>query len=101
MLKNRSDLALAEFEDANKCAPNWGRLHTKWGEALGYIGRKAEARAQHRIASMLDLSVADKAELSRDMRGYAIVPDLVFLLVGAALFASATFFVNRDWNDES
>jgi hypothetical protein len=41
----------------------------KWGEALGYVGRKDEARAQYRIASTLDLSVADKAELARDMRG--------------------------------
>jgi MFS family permease len=32
---------------------------------------------------------------------YAILLDLVFLLVGAALFASATLFLNRDWNDES
>jgi tetratricopeptide (TPR) repeat protein len=69
MLKNRSDLALAKFEDANKYAPNWGRLHMKWGEALGYVGRKDEARAQYRIASTLDLSVADQAELTRDMRG--------------------------------
>ena len=69
MLKNRSDLALAKFEDAAKYAPNWGRLHMKWGEALGYVGRKDEARAQFRIASMLDLSVADQAELARDIRG--------------------------------
>ena len=68
MLKNRSDLALAKFEDANKYAPNWGRLHMKWGEALGYVGRNDEARAQFRIASTLDLSVADKAKLARDMR---------------------------------
>ena len=68
MLKNRSDLALERFEDANKYAPNWGRLHMKWGEALGYVGRRDEARAQYRIASTLDLSVADKAELARDMR---------------------------------
>lgn len=69
MLKDRSDLALAKFENANKYAPNWGRLHMKWGEALGYVGRKDEARAQYRITSGLDLSVADKAELARDMRG--------------------------------
>ena len=68
MLKNRSDLALAKFEDANKYAPNWGRLHMKWGEALGYVGSKDDARAQYRIASTLDLSVADKTELARDMR---------------------------------
>jgi len=69
MLKNRSDLALVKFEDANKYAPNWGRLHMKWGEALGYVGRKDESRAQYRIASTLGLSVSDKAEMARDMRG--------------------------------
>jgi hypothetical protein len=67
--KNRSDLALTKFEEANRYAPNWGRLHLKWGEALGYVGRKDEARAQYRIASTLDLSVADKAELPGDRRG--------------------------------
>ena len=72
MLKNRSDLALSKFEDAYKYAPNWGRLHLKWGEALGYVGRKDEGKAQYQIASTLDLSVADKAELARDMRGQSL-----------------------------
>ncbi len=31
MLKNRSDLALAKFVEADKYAPNWGRLHLEWG----------------------------------------------------------------------
>jgi hypothetical protein len=69
MLKYRSDLAPAKFVDADGYAPNWGRLHMKWGEALGYVGRKDEARARYQIASSPDLSVADKAELTRDMRG--------------------------------
>jgi len=34
-----------------------------------YVGRQDEARVQYRIASALDLSVADKAELARDVRG--------------------------------
>ncbi len=68
MLKNRSDLALVKFEEAANYAPNWGRLHLKLGEALGYVGRRDEARAQYRIASALDLSVNDKAELASDMR---------------------------------
>ena len=65
MLKNRSDLALAKFEEANKYAPNWGRLHLKWGEALVYAGRKDEARKQFDVAAHLDLSAADKTKLSR------------------------------------
>ena len=68
MLKNRSDLALAKFEDADKYAPNWGRLHMKWGEALGYVGRKDEASEQYRIATRLELSQGDRAELARDIR---------------------------------
>ncbi len=65
MTKNQSHLALAKFAEAEKYAPNWGRLHLKWGEALVYAGRKDDARAQYRKASMLDLSAADKAELAK------------------------------------
>ena len=46
MPKNRSDLALAKFEEADKYAPNWGRLHLKWGEALFYAGKSDEAKKQ-------------------------------------------------------
>ena len=63
--KNRSDLALAKFEDANKYASNWGRLHLKWGEALFYAGQKDEAKKQFAIATTLDLSPSEKAELKR------------------------------------
>jgi Flp pilus assembly protein TadD len=52
--KNRSDLALAKFEEAAKYAPAWGRLHRKWGEALSYAGRKDEAVKQFAIARSLD-----------------------------------------------
>ena len=64
MLKNRSDLALAKFEEAAKYAPNWGRLHLKWGEALYYAGRKDEAPAQFAAAARLDLSESDKRALA-------------------------------------
>ena len=60
---------VAKFTEAKKYGPNWGRLHLKWGEALGYTGVKDEARAQYQKASTLDLSFADKAELARQMRG--------------------------------
>ncbi|HEY7979666.1 MAG TPA: hypothetical protein VID67_15855 [Rhizomicrobium sp.] len=62
--KNRSDLALAKFEEANKYAPDWGRLHLKWGEALNWSGDKAGAQKQFAIASGLDLTAAEKGELS-------------------------------------
>ena len=44
MAKNHSDLALAKFAEAEKYAPNWGRLHLKWGEALVYAGKTDEAQ---------------------------------------------------------
>jgi len=65
MYKNHSDLALAKFAEANKYAPNWGRLHLKWGEALWWLGRKTEARAQLDHASRLGLSASEKSEFAR------------------------------------
>jgi hypothetical protein len=57
--------ALAKFEEAEKYAPNWGRLQLKWGEALAFAGKKDEAQKQFAIAAGLNLSAADKAELAR------------------------------------
>ncbi|HJW40050.1 MAG TPA: hypothetical protein VJ476_02355, partial [Rhizomicrobium sp.] len=63
--KNRSDLALAKFEDANKYAPNWGRLHLKWGEALLWSGDRSGAAKQFAIAASLYLTADEKAQLAR------------------------------------
>jgi len=68
--ENRSDLALAKFEEANKYAPNWGRFHLEWGKALVYAGRKDEAKKQFDIASRLDLSRVDKEDLIRWSKGH-------------------------------
>jgi len=65
MRKNRSDLASAKFEQANKLAPDWGRLHLKWGEALLWSGDRRGAGKQFAVATRLDLSAADRAELAR------------------------------------
>ena len=65
MAKNQSHLALAKFAEAEKYAPNWGRLHLKWGEALVYAGKKDKAKKQFDLAAGLDLAPADKAELAR------------------------------------
>ena len=62
-----NDPALAKFAEASKYAPNWGRQHLKWGEALFYAGQKGEAQKQFAIASRLDLSASDKAALSKWM----------------------------------
>ena len=59
ILQNRSDLALTKFEEANKYAPRWGRLHLKWGEALNYVGKTGEARKQFALAASLDLTPED------------------------------------------
>ncbi len=69
MAKNQSHLALAKFAEAEKYAPNWGRLHLKWGEALAYAGKKNEARAQYRKASTLYMSTRDEVELAKQVRG--------------------------------
>jgi hypothetical protein len=45
MAKKHPHLALAKFADAEKYAPNWERLHMKWGEAPAYTGKKDEAPA--------------------------------------------------------
>jgi tetratricopeptide (TPR) repeat protein len=63
--RNRSDLALAKFEEANKDAPNWGRLHLKWGEALWWSGGHDAAKKQFAIAAGLDLTTAEKSELGK------------------------------------
>jgi hypothetical protein len=63
--ENRSDLALAKFAEADKYAPHWGRLHLKWGEALLWSGNRAEAKKQFVIASGLELSSAEHAELAK------------------------------------
>ena len=68
MEKNRSDLALAKFEEANKYAPKWGRLHLKWGEALAYAGHKDAAKKQFAQAAALTLPAGDRAALSRVAR---------------------------------
>jgi len=62
--KNRSDLALAKFAEAEKYAPNWGRLHLKWAEALLWTGDKSGAQKQFAIASGLDLAPSEKSELA-------------------------------------
>jgi hypothetical protein len=48
------------FEEANKYAPNWGRLHLKWGEALSYTGDHVGAQKQFLTAARLDLTPSEK-----------------------------------------
>jgi hypothetical protein len=57
--------SFAKFEEAAKYAPNWGRLHLKWGEGLWWSGDKAAAQKQFAIAGTLDLTPSEKSELAR------------------------------------
>ena len=63
MAKNQSHLALPKFAEAEKYAPNWGRLHLKWGEALSYAGKRDEAKKQFARAAQLDLTPSERAQL--------------------------------------
>lgn len=65
MAKKRPHLELAKFADAEKYAPNWGRLHLKRGETLVYAGKKDEAKAHFARAVQRNLTAADKAEPAR------------------------------------
>ena len=57
--------AAAKFAEADKYAPRWGRNHLRWGQALARLGRRDEAKAQWRTAAGMDLSTADRAELTK------------------------------------
>ena len=57
--------AVAKFAEADKDAPRWGKNHLRWGEALARLGRADEAKAKWGAAIGMDLSVADRAELTR------------------------------------
>jgi hypothetical protein len=67
MTKNQSHLALGKFAEVEKYAPNWGRLHLRWGEALSYARKPDEAKKQFARAAGLDPMPGEKAELSRQL----------------------------------
>jgi tetratricopeptide (TPR) repeat protein len=56
--------ASQKFGEAAKLAPNWGRNHLKAGEALARLNRAEAAQKELRTASSLDLTPAERAELS-------------------------------------
>jgi tetratricopeptide (TPR) repeat protein len=63
-LKGEPAAALPHYAEAAKYAPRWGALHLWWGEALARLGRKAEAQAQFAAAATMDLTPAERAELT-------------------------------------
>jgi tetratricopeptide (TPR) repeat protein len=64
LAKGDAAAAAGKFAAADKLTPWWGRLHLKWGQALAKLGRNDEARAQLRRAASLDLTPAERAELT-------------------------------------
>ncbi len=56
--------AAAHYAAAARLAPRWGALHLKWGDALTKLGKAEEARAKWLAAAGMDLTAADRAELS-------------------------------------
>ena len=56
---------MVKFAQANQHAPNWGRLHLKWGQALVYAWKPEEAKAKFAIATRVHLTPSEKSELPR------------------------------------
>jgi hypothetical protein len=54
-----------KYAEADNYAPNWGRNHLKWGEALAKQGKADEALTEWRTAKTLDLTGDERAELAR------------------------------------
>jgi tetratricopeptide (TPR) repeat protein len=56
------------YASAARLEPNWGGLRLAWGDALAKAGKTERARVQWRTAAALDLSAADRAEITRSLR---------------------------------
>lgn len=63
----RARESLGRFAAAAERAPRWGKLHLAWGKALATVGRPEEAREKYSAAAAMDLSAADRAEVTRRM----------------------------------
>jgi tetratricopeptide (TPR) repeat protein len=69
MARNQSHLALEKFAEADKYAPDWGRLHLKWGEALLWSGKRDDAQKQFALAATLFLTPYEQSERLHDLEG--------------------------------
>lgn len=61
----RTREALRRYAAAAERAPRWGALHVAWGRALEAEGRRDEAREKYGAAAGMDLSAANRAEVTR------------------------------------
>lgn len=66
LVKGDSRAAESKFEGADELAPNWGRNHFKWAEALARSGDAQEARKQARTAARLPLTAEERTELASE-----------------------------------
>lgn len=61
----RTREALRRYGAAAERAPRWGALHVAWGKALEAEGRRDEARETYSAARGMDLSAADRVDVTR------------------------------------
>ncbi|GLS01568.1 hypothetical protein GCM10007859_15830 [Brevundimonas denitrificans] len=61
----RAREALRRYAAAAEHTPRWGGLHLAWARALEAEGRSQQAREKYRAAAGMDLSAADRAEVTR------------------------------------
>ncbi len=57
--------AIRKYREAAERAPHWGGLHLAWGRVLEADGKRAEAVVKYRAAAGMDLSAAERAEVTR------------------------------------
>lgn len=67
MRLGRTREALRRYAAAAERAPRWGVLHLAWARALEVEGRSEAARETYRAAAGMDLSVADRVAVTREM----------------------------------
>jgi tetratricopeptide (TPR) repeat protein len=64
LARGRPDAAIEKFTLANQKGPHFADPLEGWGEALIWAGKRDEAKAQFARAATLDLTPAEKSELS-------------------------------------
>lgn len=57
--------ASATYAHAAQAAPQWGRIHIEWATLLHKMGRHADAEAQIKTATMLELNPSEKLMLAK------------------------------------
>ena len=66
--------AIRKYRAAADRAPHWGALHLAWGRALEAQGSRDQAREKYAQAARMDLSAADRAEVTRRIARVSVRP---------------------------